>query len=154
MKRLATGALCLIAVAAPAEAGTRYATPAFSFEVPGGWRAAPGKQSGDVMVFAPGSKTEFIAIATRAGGPRSLSAAPSWAKRGATTLAGAAAQTAVWDRPVKRDASITTVVVQASRGGRTYVISAAYGRPDGDLLVDRHWNVPMALIVRTWRWAK
>lgn len=154
MRRLVAGAACLFAFMAPAEAGNRYATPAYSFEVPGGWRATTGPQAGEVVLYAPGSKTEFIAITARASGARSLAAAPTWAKRGATSLAGASARTAVWDQPVKRDVSTTTVVVQASRGGRAYVISAVYRRPDGDLVVDRHWNVAMALVVRTWRWAK
>lgn len=154
MKRLVIGAGCLIALSQPAEAAGRFAAPSYSFEVPGGWRATKGKAADDVLLYAPGSKTEYIAITPHGGGARSLDAAPAWAKRGVTTLAGAAARTAVWDRPVKRNVSATTVVVQASRGGRAYVVSAVYQRPDGDLLVDRHWNVAMALVVRSWRWAR
>ncbi len=153
MKRLLAGFACVLASAAPAEAGSRYATPAYSFEVPGGWRATRGKAADEVMLFAPGSKTEYIAITPHPGGARSLDGAPTWAKRGVATLAGATARTVVWDRPLNRDA-LTTVVIQASRGGREYAISAVYRRPDGDLLMDRHWNVPMALVVRTWRWSK
>lgn len=154
MRRLAAGLLCLLALAAPAEAVGRYTAPAFSFEVPGGWRATKGAAPDEVRVFAPGSKTEYIGIAARAGGPRSIDAAPGWAKRGVAALGGAPARTAVWDRPLDRTASLTTVVLQAGRGGREYVVSAAYRRPDGDLVIDRHWNVAMAVIVRSWRWSR
>lgn len=153
MRAWLAGLACMIAFAAPAEAATRYAAAGYSFEVPGGWRATRGKAADEVMLFAPGSKTEYIHVTPHPGGKRSLDGAPAWAKRGAAKLGGVPARTAVWDVPAGRDA-ITTVVVQASRNGRDWGVSAVYRRPDGDLVMDRHWNIPMALVVRTWRWEK
>jgi hypothetical protein len=150
----------LLALAGPADAGTRYTDPAFSFEVPGGWRAEPGGTKGiAAVIYAPGGeRSEFISIGVTAGKPGGSAlpagVVPAWAKRGATKLGGVPAQSVVWDEPVERRASATTVMIGAQRGGKRYVVSAVYRRPDGDLTVDRRWNLAMALVIRSWRWSR
>lgn len=164
MKRLAA-ALCVAAagLASPADASARVTHPAYSFEVPGGWKAdkqtlkaldtvqlaskAQGLTgAGQITVLNPTPGTETT-------GPLAI---PPWAKQGATMLGGAPARTALWERsradgkgPVQVSIRIT-----ATRAGRPHVIVASYTKQGGDMQADRRFNVALSVVVRSWRWAK
>ena len=164
MRRLAVAVLAAALLqAAPAEASGRVVHPAYSFEVPGGWKASKATMKPlDTVKLTPDARgfsgTALITVTTAPPGAAQLAGPlpPSWAKQGATVLGGAPARTALWETSRAGDKGPVAVSIRiaAERAGRPHVIMATYTKAEGDVQADRRFNVALSVVVRSWRWSR
>ncbi len=153
--------LAVILLLAAPVAAAPFEDADIHLEVPAGWtlRATQpgGSAAGATAKLGPADAPPNDLIQVWRLPPGKPTVVPGSARNGVTKLGGVPAASFVWEDVDPRkpmSAARVHVLIRAVRGKQAWEIRADYGKPAGDLSVDRRWNTAMSLVVRGWRWKR